>query len=330
MTQQALTIRRTPFVFLRWLVIIEFFFALVPFLVALVANARRAYETSGAAGTVSFTLLVALVMTSLQVLIIAISFLAWYLPVYEIDSQRVVFRRANLFEDRELIRTDSIREVQLGQGWLGRKLGYGTLTLSGAGPGGPARVRDIPRPAPYARTIEDWAQGHPSLPGAGEPRPVGQLIAGGENQHVEFKSSLMWDYHQNKVNKGLYEPVMKNVVAFMNAAGGTVLIGVDDDGEVLGLAPDYAAIRKPDSDGFENVFNMAFNKMVGVEYRRFVKVSFPTLDGKEICLVSVQPATQPAYLVHQGTEKFYIRAGNASQPLSVSKAARYIQERFYG
>jgi predicted HTH transcriptional regulator len=114
----------------------------------------------------------------------------------------------------------------------------------------------------------------------------------------------------------------------MNASGGTLVIGVDDDGNVLGLEPDYEAIRKPNSDGFENVFNMAFNKMIGVEYRRFVDVAFPIFDGKEICTVSVRPSSEPAYLTYKGKETFYIRAGNATQPLTVSQAMRFIQDRF--
>jgi len=121
---------------------------------------------------------------------------------------------------------------------------------------------------------------------------------------------------------------MKNIAGFMNAKGGAVLIGVNDDGQVLGLDPDYQSIKKPDSDGFENVFNMAFNKMIGVEYRRFVDVTFPSIDGKEICVVSVRPSLQPAYLQARGNETFYLRAGNASVPLTVSQAARYVQEHF--
>jgi hypothetical protein len=73
---------------------------------------------------------------------------------------------------------------------------------------------------------------------------------------------------------------------------------------------------------------MAFNKMVGIEFRHFIELTFPEVDGKAICMVSVKTANWPAYLVHQGKEAFYIRAGNASQPLSVSTATSYIQNHF--
>ncbi len=87
-------------------------------------------------------------------------------------------------------------------------------------------------------------------------------------------------------------------------------------------------MKKPDAGGFENVFNMDFNKMIGVEFRRLVGIRHPEIDGKQICVVSVQPSSEAAFLTHRGKETFYVRAGNASQPLSVSKATRYIQDRF--
>lgn len=125
--------------------------------------------------------------------------------------------------------------------------------------------------------------------------PPPALIAAGETQHVEFKASLQWDYRQEKRNKDLYEPVMKNLAAFMNTVGGVVLIGVADDGQVLGLTPDYQTMGKQDSDGFENVFNMAFNTMIGAEYRQFVDVSFPVVAGQQICMAAVRPSPEPVF-----------------------------------
>jgi membrane protein YdbS with pleckstrin-like domain len=328
MKQEEFTIRKTPFLFMKWLVIVEFFFAALPFLAATLTSLRQAYNGSTASGMVSYTLLVAIILTILQVLILTIVFVAWYLPVYQVDRKRIVHRRANLFEDRMLVETSSIAGIDVQQGRIGRRLDYGTLAISTEEASERARVRNIPSPAHYAKLIKGLVKVGPSPTPVTEPRPVEELISGGEGQYVEFKSSLMWDYHRQAVNKALYEPVMKNIVGFLNASGGSLLIGVADDGEILGLEADYRAIRKPNADGFENVFNMAFNNMIGVEFRRFVNVSFPEQDGKQICVVTVRPASEPAFLSHKGKETFYVRAGNASQPLSVSKATKYIQGRF--
>jgi hypothetical protein len=328
MDRKEFTIRKTPFLFLKWLVIIEFFFALLPFLAVLLLNLRPNYEGTPLAGTVSYNLLLAIGMTTLQVLILAISFVAWYLPVYHVDRQRILLRRSNLFEDKKVADTQAISQIEVKQGRLAGRLDYGTLVLTSIEATDKAHLGHVPNPATYVAWIEGMIDLEEAIAPPLELPAVGELLAGGENQYVEFKSSLMWDYRRQMVNKALYEPVMKNVAGFVNATGGAVLIGVNDDGQVLGLDPDYQAIKKPDSDGFENVFNMAFNKMIGVEYRRFVDVTFPNIDGKEICAVSVRPSVQPAYLQARGNETFYLRAGNASVPLTVSQAARYIREHF--
>ena len=328
MSRDEISVRKTPFQFLRWLVAIEFFFALLPFLILLLTNLRQSYEGSGLAGTVSYNLLVALGMTTIQILIIGVSFVAWYFPVYQIQRDKILLRRSNLFEDKVIAETQKISEIEVHQGRLGRRLDYGALIIKSEGTEEKAYIKDISNPATYARMIEDLME--PLTTGATSPeqRPLAELLIAGEGQFVEFKSSLMWDYRRQVVNKALYEPVMKNIVGFMNSSGGALLIGVDDEGAVLGLEADYQVMKKPDSDGFENVFNMAFNKMIGVEYRRFVDVAFPQIESQEVCVVSVRPATWPAYLRAKGSEAFYVRAGNASQPLTVSQAARYIQDRF--
>jgi predicted HTH transcriptional regulator len=130
------------------------------------------------------------------------------------------------------------------------------------------------------------------------------------------------------MNKNLSVPVLKNVAAFMNTAGGTLLVGIDDEGKVLGLDADYGVMKKPNTDGFELIFNNAFTQMIGTEFRHFVQLSFPEIEGKTICLIAVQPSTSPVYFRQQGKEDFYIRAGNASQPLPVSKATAYVHHRF--
>jgi membrane protein YdbS with pleckstrin-like domain len=326
--QQEIILRKTPFLFLKWLVAIEFFFALLPFLAVLVLNVRQSYESSPFSGTLSYSLVLAMGMTILQVLILTFSFVAWYFPSYSINSRRVVLRRSNLFEDKQVAEIQSITGIEVRQGWLAQRLDYGTLLLRTRDTSDQARIKSIPNPAAYADVILTLVEAESPLPPVTAGTSVPEMIAGGENQHVEFKASLMWDYHQQRVNKALYEPVMKNVVGFLNSTGGSLLIGVDDDGHVLGLEADYQSIPKPGSDGFENVFNMAFNKMIGVEFRRFVNLSFAEIEGREICAVSVSPSTQPAYLQAKGRETFYIRAGNASQPLTVSQATRYVQEHF--
>lgn len=321
-------VKKSPFVFLKYVLVVELLFGLTPILVAELAGLDERYTATAAAGFLPYSLLLTLVVVTLQVLIIGICFAVWYFATYRIDEQAITYERGVLFGARKLADTQSIAVVAVKQGPLATRLNYGSLGLTLNGETGKVFVRNVSAPEQVAEFIQGLIDPH--RPGQEQPpeRAPSEIIALGEGQFVEFKASLVWDYRQQKPNKALYEPVMKNLVAFMNSSGGVLVIGVDDDGGILGLDPDYQTMKKPNSDGFENVFNMAFNSMIGVEFRRFVQVDFPQVEGKEICVVRVQRAPEPAYLSHQGTEKFYIRTGNSSQALSVSKATRYIQSHF--
>ena len=334
MPTETITVKKSPIEFLKLLVIIEFAVALLPWLATLLLDARTVYEATPMARNLDYNLLNVIVLTTLQVLILVGAFISWYLPTYVADSTRILLKRGGLAADRQLVATQELTDVRVRQGPLARRFNYGSLQLMTAA-GDAGVISNVPAPEMVASQLlaltepdsELTLSDAVALPPVLSASPF-EMIANGEDQFVEFKSSLMWDYRQQRANKELYGPVMKNIVGFMNSRGGALLIGVDDDGNVLGLEPDYSVIKKPDRDGFENVFNMAFNSMIGVEFRRFADVTFPVLDDREICLIVVHPADQPAYLTHKGTEQFYIRAGNGSQSLSVSKAARYIRTRF--
>jgi len=119
------------------------------------------------------------------------------------------------------------------------------------------------------------------------------MIKSGEHERLEFKTSLRWDVKRNQVNRELEKTVMKTITAFLNSEGGHLLMGVDDKGQPMGLENDFASLSKSDADGFENHFTNVFRDVIGPEYRRFVKVSFHEVDGKEVCLLSVTKSSKP-------------------------------------
>lgn len=329
MNPSEIVIRKSPFVFLKRMAVLVFFFALLPAIAAALADLRSEYQATTLAGIVpNYTLFVVLLLALVQFLLVAVAFMTWYLPVYVIDSRQVVRKGGGLQGDRKLTDTASISAVVPSQGPLGRRLGYGDLALGSEHGAALAAIKDIPTPEYYAELITRLVELAQARRAAHEPKPASELIAAGEGQFVEFKASLMWDYYRQAINKDLYEPVMKNLAAFMNTSGGVLLIGVSDEGEALGLERDFSALPKKNVDGFENAFNQAFNSMIGAEFRQYVSLAFDEIDGKTVCVISVSPANTPAYVTFKGKEEFYIRTGNSSQPLPVSKATRYAQTRF--
>lgn len=331
MHAREIVIRKSPFVFLKRVAILIFFFALLPTFAALALNLRGDYQESTLAKVVpDYTLFVVLLLALVQFLLVAVAFVTWYLPVYAVDREQIVHKGGGLQGDKRLAYLASVADIAASQGPLGRRLDYGSLTLRAADGAVLAALKDIPNLDAVAEQISGLAELARVRQAAHEPQPAGELIAAGEGPYVEFKASLLWDYYRQSVNKDLYEPVMKNLAAFMNTAGGVLLIGVSDQGEVLGLERDFSALPKKNVDGFENAVNMAFNSMIGAEFRQYVSLTFDEIDDKTICVLTVAPASTPAYLTFKGKEEFYIRTGNSSQPLSVSKATKYVQTRFRG
>lgn len=320
-------IRKSPFLFLKWVFVVEFVFALTPVALTTVLGVQADYEATGAGRTIPYAVLLVIVVTTLQVVAIGLAFTAWYFANYRVDQRQLIYDRGPLYAQKQLAATQSIVDVQVQQGLLARRLDYGTLVIRAGHTDDVALVKDIPNPQQQAELITSLIVPQ-QVVAAPDADALRQLIAGGENQYVEFKSSLLWDYHRQTVNKDLYEPVMKNLAAFMNTAGGAVIIGVDDDGHALGIEKDFAGLPKKNIDGWENSFNLAFSAMIGAEFRQFAELFFHEIDGQTVCLVRVQPAATPVYVTLKGKEEFYIRTGNSSQPLAVSKANRYIQTHF--
>ena len=152
-----------------------------------------------------------------------------------------------------------------------------------------------------------------------------ELIEKGENEKIEFKSSMCWNYKMDKKDKLMELPIAKTVSAFMNSEGGYLLIGVEDNKEILGLDKDFAVIRKPNKDGYRLHFTGVISKYLGKENRLYTKIFFETLDSKTIAIVKVNKSPHPVFIKFEGKEEFYIRLENASSPLNVREAAEYIK-----
>ncbi len=333
MIRERLSLHTSPFQFLKRLVVIQLFFAFFPFISvyvisAFISDAATIYSQFFNLRALPFELFITMIGTILQVLGIFIVFISWYLPRYEIDREQLAYYRGDLLAEHILAKTAAISNMYVKAGWLGNATGYGSIIIETTDAPKQVILRDIPNPQ---RTIARlWELVQPDFHKEGEAPELTafEMIRDGENQYIEFKSSLQWDYHQQRVNKQLHLPVMKNLAAFMNARGGYVVIGVDDSRKVLGLSADLSSVRKKDSDGFENIFNQSFNKMIGAEFRHYVDVDFTIVEEVLVCVLRIRPSEYPIFVDVKGKETFYIRTGNASQPLSISQATRYIGRRF--
>ncbi len=157
---------------------------------------------------------------------------------------------------------------------------------------------------------------------------VRTTIARGESANLEFKSTFRWDLRENRVNRALESVVMKTLAGYMNGQGGTLLIGVADDGSIVGLERDYSALKKPDRDGFEQVLMTVVAAKLGGDACHNVQALFHSVEAKDVCRVIVNPAHRPVYLREGETLKLYVRTGVSTRELNVQEAINYTDVRW--
>ncbi len=155
------------------------------------------------------------------------------------------------------------------------------------------------------------------------------IIRQGEGPLLEFKSSLRWDLQEQRVNRNLETVIMKTLAGFFNShIGGTLLIGVADNGEIIGLDKDYQTLKKPNQDGFEQTLMTAISTNLGADLCRHVHVLFHVVDRKDVCRVIISPSARPVFLNHGNTPKFFIRTGGGTRDLNIQEALEYVAGRW--
>ena len=154
-----------------------------------------------------------------------------------------------------------------------------------------------------------------------------ELIKGGENERVEFKSSMRWDCKKSAKNKDLGHEITRTISAFLNSSGGILLVGVNDEGNILGIEKDFETLSegRHNTDGFELLINDLVNGDLGKEYRKFVHVSFEMADGKLICFIEIDKSPKPVFLKYKEKTIFVVRCGNSSQPYDAKEQHNYIK-----
>lgn len=155
------------------------------------------------------------------------------------------------------------------------------------------------------------------------------LISHGESSNVEFKSSFKWDLKESKPNKALEDVVLKTLAGFMNGEGGSLIIGVSDDGKILGLNADYNIQKKKDKDGFEQALMTSVAKNLGTDACQYLQLIFHELEEKEVCRVITRKSHRPIYIKDGNALKFYVRTGVSTRELNVQEAVEYISTRWH-
>ena len=151
-----------------------------------------------------------------------------------------------------------------------------------------------------------------------------ELINRGESDAVEFKSTLRVNLHTGQQDKRMEQTVLKTLAGFLNAGGGTLFVGVSDDGTPLGL----------ENDGFDNEDRMNLhlvnivNKSMGPNAWASIHANFDDYENDRVLIVRCEKSNSAVYVTDNNGQHFYVRTGPSTTELSVSQAHEYIKQRF--
>ncbi len=183
---------------------------------------------------------------------------------------------------------------------------------------------------------------HTSIPN--EKPADGYVVKEPESQTLEYKTSIVFDpeTHQPNIAKQLYT-IAKELVSFMNADGGRLIIGVQDGTyKITGIDHDYAHLNDDptddynydeDNDSYEqkirNYLGWKSSAMAG----SLINFSFKNKYGHNYCEISVKKSDRPIWLRPldgKSGSLLYVRQGNRCKLFYGEEITNFVFMRMKG
>ncbi len=159
---------------------------------------------------------------------------------------------------------------------------------------------------------------------------VAELIAQGESARLEFKQTARVNLSNKQRDQVIELMLVKSVAGFMNAHGGTLLIGVTDRGEVFGVEKDLKTLgSKQNRDGFELWLTGLLDNTLGPTATSQVSISYEEFPEGTVCRIDVRPGEKPTFARrNKGEADLYVRLNNSTRLLNTADAVEYIGSRW--
>lgn len=160
---------------------------------------------------------------------------------------------------------------------------------------------------------------------------IGQEAVVIESQNLELKSSFSWDVEKKESNEIIKNTNVRAVASLLNTEGGTLLIGVDDDGNILGIENDLSVFRNPSNDKLSRYIMEYIEKCLGVQAISNIFLDFAIENGKTIVRLDINKSDIPIFANYSKGEddpEFYIRAGASSRELKGRDLIDYQNNNF--
>jgi len=157
-----------------------------------------------------------------------------------------------------------------------------------------------------------------------ETMEIEKAIKSGEGEKVEYKSTLRTNLATGEKDARMEKAVMKTLVAFLNSRGGTLLIGIADDGTVAGI--DESSFDSRDKLNL-HLTNLIASQ-IGNEFLPYISFRLSDYEGKGVMRIVCRKSDSPVFLKEGKQEAFFVRSGPSSVELNGMDTLNYVDNRF--
>lgn len=154
---------------------------------------------------------------------------------------------------------------------------------------------------------------------------LADLVSQGEGTSVEFKATLRTNLHTGQKDPRMEHAILRTMAAFLNSSGGTLIVGVTDDGNPVGL----------EADKFESADKMLLHLdnmvrgQIGPQHTLNIQPRFDEFEGTKVLAIECRKGSLPVYVKDGATERFYVRGGASTTELTPSQMQEFIRQRFH-
>jgi hypothetical protein len=153
---------------------------------------------------------------------------------------------------------------------------------------------------------------------------VSAMVHQGESRTIEFKGALRMNLHTMQTDPRIEFTALRTIAGFLNSDGGTLVLGVMDNGDPVGY----------EADGFKSkdVMLLHLDNLVrtrlGAQFAMYIHPRFAEYEDCEVLTVECSASKSPVYMKDGNIERFFIRAGASTSELTMSEAQDYVKQRF--
>lgn len=162
-------------------------------------------------------------------------------------------------------------------------------------------------------------------------------VGGCEGLHIEWKSSIAYVAGEivPNIDKQL-GVIMRVIASFQNSDGGTLYIGVNDNGQICGINQDFQFLNtgydviemgfkySQTLDSYQLKIHNTVVKRLGKSANSNIDIRFAKEGELYYCIIDVKPNKRPVYL---DGNKLFQRAGNMIQMLTNEEMSNFIIDR---